>query len=90
MPTLHMTQPMHTSLHCLVHSYGKRHSRIHSVLDQLQEAILVLILCCKSFFHNTFACIAPKLVDFSHINIFAVLWVFVFVVGCSECQPSAN
>ena len=61
---------------------GDKHSRIHSVLDELEKPVLVLIFGSKSFIHDLLSCVTTKLVGRPNINISVVRGFFSLQIGC--------
>jgi len=65
---------------------GDKHSRVHSVLDELEKPVLVLIFGSKSFIHDLLSCVTTKLVGRTNVNICGVRCFFSLQVRCSEAK----
>lgn len=48
------------------------HSRIHPVLDELQETVLILVLGSQCFLHNILPCISAQLVSWPNTDILTI------------------
>lgn len=61
-----------------------RDSRIHPVLDELQETVLILVLGCQCAVHNMLPSISAKLIGLSDTDILTIFWIFILEFVCSK------